>query len=110
MIGILSSRLVFLQRFSTYCTLSHPAANLTSSARLTADYKGVAMKMLLMSTPRDIARRRLYSPLVLLCTIGAMLLLQVAPPVAAVQASNLESPITTSDQPDFGPNVYIFDP
>lgn len=51
--------------------------------------------------PRGIARRRLVLPLFILCTLVATLLFQGAPTFAAA---------STSDQPDFGPNVYIFDP
>jgi hypothetical protein len=39
-----------------------------------------------------------------------MFLFQGAPSLAAVPASSPEASIQTSDQPDFGPNVYIFDP
>src|SRR6476660_10324409 len=70
------------------------------------------MKVLLMSALRAVARRRPFVRIVLLYTLGVMLL--VAAParaiLAAVPASNPAAPIVTSDQPNFGPNVYIFDP
>jgi hypothetical protein len=70
------------------------------------------MKVLLMSAPADVTGRRQFSRVVLLWAFGGMLLLQAAPArtaLAAVPASNLEAPIATSDRPNFGPNVYIFD-
>jgi hypothetical protein len=72
------------------------------------------MKVLLMSALSDVARRRTLSLVVLLCTAGGMLLPQAAPAraahAAAVPASTPGAPIATSDQPNFGPNVKIFDP
>ncbi|MFL5732850.1 MAG: adenylyl cyclase [Chloroflexia bacterium] len=71
------------------------------------------MKTLLMSALSNAARWRRFSLVIRLCILGAMLLLQAAPARAAfdaVPASNQEAPIAVSDQPDFGPNVYIFDP
>ncbi len=72
------------------------------------------MKVLLMSAPSDAARRRMLALVVLLCSLGGMFLPQAAPAraahAAAVPASKPGAAITTSGQPDFGPNVYIFDP
>ncbi len=70
------------------------------------------MKILSTIAAPDGARRRPALRILLLCALGAMLL-QVAPALparAAAPAAPLAAPIATSDQPDFGPNVYIFDP
>jgi hypothetical protein len=86
------------------------------------------MKTLILRAPRQIARRSRFACLrqtrfvhtpawrmpiatfYILYALGAMLLFQGAPSLAAVPASSPLAPIQTSDQPDFGPNVYIFDP
>jgi hypothetical protein len=68
------------------------------------------MKVLLMSALSYVARRRMLALVVLLCTMGGMLLPQAAPARAAPAADAPACPITTSGQPDFGPNVCIFDP
>jgi hypothetical protein len=68
------------------------------------------MKTLIMRMPRVIARRRLFLTLVLLCSLLGMLLFQGAPALAAIPSSSPGAAIRTSDPPDFGPNVYIFDP
>jgi len=70
-------------------------------------------KVLFMSALPDVARRRMLSLVVLFCALGGMLLPRAAVASAAhaaVPASHLKESITTSDQPDFGPNVKIFDP
>jgi hypothetical protein len=78
------------------------------------DDKGVAMKVLLLRAPSDVARRRMLSLVALLSTVGGLLLSQAAPAraaqAAAVPASHLGAATTATGQPDFGPNVYIFDP
>src|SRR5947209_19215254 len=74
------------------------------------DDKGAAMKTLIMRAPRAIARRRLFSTLVLLCILGGTPIFQGAPALAAIPDSTPGAAIPTGDQPDFGPNVYIFDP
>ena len=68
------------------------------------------MKTLIMRAPRAIARRRLFSTLVLLCILGGTPIFQGAPALAAIPDSTPGAAIPTGDQPDFGPNVYIFDP
>jgi len=71
------------------------------------------MKVLFMSALSHGARGRIRSLVVLLCAMGGMLLSQAVPARAvhaAVPASTPRAPITTSNQPDFGPNVKIFDP
>jgi hypothetical protein len=72
------------------------------------------MKVLLLRTLSYVARRRMLALAVLLCTMGGMLLPQAVPAraahAAAVPASNPRVTIKTSDRPDFGPNVKIFDP
>jgi len=71
------------------------------------------MKMSLMRALSYVARRRMLAFAVLLGTVAGMLP-QIAPAGAAhaatVPAFNPGAAITTSGQPDFGPNVYIFDP
>ncbi|MDB5056980.1 MAG: uncharacterized protein JWO59_452 [Chloroflexi bacterium] len=59
-----------------------------------------------------VARRRMLSPVVLLCILMGMLLPQVAPvrDVHAAGPSGSQGIFNLSSQPDFGPNVYIFDP
>ncbi len=72
------------------------------------------MNVLPMRSLSYVARRRMLSLVVLLCTTGGMLLSQAAPARAAhttgTPASNSGAAIKATDQPDFGPNVYIFDP
>jgi len=79
------------------------------------------MKVSLMRVLPYIAWRRMLALVVLLCTVGMMLLSQAAPARAAQAAGALVSqsrpaagaptcPITTTGQPDLGPNVCIFDP
>ncbi len=79
------------------------------------------MKVLLMSALSDVARWRMRAPAVLLCIVGGMLLSQAVPVRAAHAAGALVSqsrssadapacPTTTAGQPDFGPNVCVFDP
>ncbi len=71
------------------------------------------MKILFRRTFAGVARRNQVSRLVLLCTVGALLLLQVTPARAAqasIPNADKGPPVMTSDHPDFGPNVYVFDP
>jgi len=68
------------------------------------------MKVLLMSALSYVARRRMLSLVVLLCTMGGLLLSPAAPARAAHAADAPACPITTPGQPDFGPNVCVFDP
>ncbi len=71
------------------------------------------MKVLFRSGLSAVVRRRIFPLIVLLCAVGGMLLFPApagAAHTAAVLASHPWAPITTSDQPDFGPNVKIFDP
>ncbi len=72
------------------------------------------MKVLLRRVPSYVARRRMLSFVVFFCIVGAMLLSQAAPAraaqAAAVPASHLGAVTGAVGQPDFGPNVKIFDP
>jgi hypothetical protein len=67
------------------------------------------MNVLLAKARPYIARRRILSPVVLLCILMGMLVPQVAQ-VHDVHASGSEGVFNVTNKPDFGPNVYIFDP
>jgi len=69
------------------------------------------MKVLLMSALSYVARRRMLSLVVLLCTMGGLLLSPAAPARAAHAAdAPIPSARAAAGQPDLGPNVYVFDP
>ena len=61
------------------------------------------MNVLFTSALPGIARRRRFACVVLLWALGGLLLFPVAPTGAALAAA-------PADLPNFGPNVYIFDP
>jgi hypothetical protein len=69
------------------------------------------MKVLRMRAPAAHAGWQRFSRVVLLGALAGLLLVPAAPAPAARAAGGAPAaPIVTSDHPDFGPNVYIFDP